>query len=133
MTPYFPTRRPSDLSIEWSTVNGSVPTAVTTPIRGLTVARERSHPDRPAPSSTTQKSSLGCVARTAAMTYSNRFACLGGRVRPAVSSTAAASRLVVVFPALPVTRSEEHTSELQSLMRTSYAVFCLQKKTKETN
>src|SRR3546814_7143111 len=27
-------------------------------------------------------------------------------------------------------RSEEHTSELQSLMRLSYAVFCLQKKTK---
>src|SRR3546814_3202661 len=27
-----------------------------------------------------------------------------------------------------VTRSEEHTSELQSLMRISYAVFCLQKK-----
>src|SRR3546814_10813663 len=27
------------------------------------------------------------------------------------------------------TRSEEHTSELQSLMRNSYAVFCLQKKT----
>src|SRR3546814_7314258 len=26
-------------------------------------------------------------------------------------------------------RSEEHTSELQSLMRTSYAVFCLKKKT----
>src|SRR3546814_2920301 len=29
-------------------------------------------------------------------------------------------------------RSEEHTSELQSLMRTSYAVFCLKKKTKNT-
>src|SRR3546814_2104996 len=28
-----------------------------------------------------------------------------------------------------LTRSEEHTSELQSLMRTSYAVFCLKKKT----
>src|SRR3546814_9390625 len=27
-----------------------------------------------------------------------------------------------------VSRSEEHTSELQSLMRISYAVFCLQKK-----
>src|SRR3546814_3497531 len=27
-----------------------------------------------------------------------------------------------------VMRSEEHTSELQSLMRTSYAVFCLKKK-----
>src|SRR3546814_1877469 len=33
-----------------------------------------------------------------------------------------------------VDRSEEHTSELQSLMRISYAVFCLKKKTqKQTN
>src|SRR3546814_1918567 len=30
-------------------------------------------------------------------------------------------------------RSEEHTSELQSLMRISYAVFCLKKKKKEQN
>src|SRR3546814_6128261 len=30
-------------------------------------------------------------------------------------------------------RSEEHTSELQSLMRISYAVFCLKKKTKKKN
>src|SRR3546814_2270503 len=30
---------------------------------------------------------------------------------------------------LSVLRSEEHTSELQSLMRISYAVFCLKKKT----
>src|SRR3546814_2095903 len=30
-------------------------------------------------------------------------------------------------------RSEEHTSELQSLMRTSYAVFCLKKKTTTDN
>src|SRR3546814_4602302 len=30
-------------------------------------------------------------------------------------------------------RSEEHTSELQSLMRISYAVFCLKKKNKITN
>src|SRR3546814_10638075 len=29
---------------------------------------------------------------------------------------------------LPISRSEEQTSELQSLMRTSYAVFCLKKK-----
>src|SRR3546814_6819058 len=29
-------------------------------------------------------------------------------------------------------RSEEHTSELQSLMRISYAVFCLKKKTETT-
>src|SRR3546814_3751080 len=32
-----------------------------------------------------------------------------------------------IFPYL-TTRSEEHTSELQSLMRISYAVFCLKKK-----
>src|SRR3546814_3177715 len=30
-------------------------------------------------------------------------------------------------------RSEEHTSELQSLMRISYAVFCLKKKTHQEN
>src|SRR3546814_4381482 len=30
-------------------------------------------------------------------------------------------------------RSEEHTSELQSLMRISYAVFCLKKKTQNNN
>src|SRR3546814_2036987 len=34
----------------------------------------------------------------------------------------------VALPGTPV-RSEEHTSELQSLMRISYAVFCLKKKT----
>src|SRR3546814_1252857 len=33
----------------------------------------------------------------------------------------------------PDHRSEEHTSELQSLMRISYAVFCLKKKTHKTN
>src|SRR3546814_8948417 len=34
--------------------------------------------------------------------------------------------------AVAKTRSEEHTSELQSLMRISYAVFCLKKKNKST-
>src|SRR3546814_7549202 len=32
-----------------------------------------------------------------------------------------------------IARSEEHTSELQSLMRISYAVFCLKKKTTNNN
>src|SRR3546814_5490306 len=35
---------------------------------------------------------------------------------------------IVVVSATDVDRSEEHTSELQSLMRISYAVFCLKKK-----
>src|SRR3546814_9024679 len=34
----------------------------------------------------------------------------------------------VMLPSRRTERSEEHTSELQSLMRTSYAVFCLKKK-----
>src|SRR3546814_2580509 len=34
----------------------------------------------------------------------------------------------LLVPALCSNRSEEHTSELQSLMRISYAVFCLKKK-----
>src|SRR3546814_8836170 len=34
---------------------------------------------------------------------------------------------------LALFRSEEHTSELQSLMRISYAVFCLKKKKKKQN
>src|SRR3546814_9001899 len=50
-----------------------------------------------------------------------------------------AACIVYVAPALalvqnltaPRSRSEEHTSELQSLMRISYAVFCLKKKTKQ--
>src|SRR3546814_6785247 len=36
--------------------------------------------------------------------------------------------LALAFALLAVPRSEEHTSELQSLMRISYAVFCLKKK-----
>src|SRR3546814_4894198 len=40
---------------------------------------------------------------------------------------------LIWFGVLTVVRSEEHTSELQSLMRISYAVFCLKKKkTKRT-
>src|SRR3546814_10676784 len=35
--------------------------------------------------------------------------------------------------AVETSRSEEHTSELQSLMRISYAVFCLQKKKTNKN
>src|SRR3546814_6723097 len=47
----------------------------------------------------------------------------------------AQSRVAVLYIDLDrfkvVNRSEEHTSELQSLMRTSYAVFCLKKKKQE--
>src|SRR3546814_5752934 len=49
-----------------------------------------------------------------------------GAVGTATASTVASGDL----GSLCVRRSEEHTSELQSLMRISYAVFCLKKKKK---
>src|SRR3546814_11610669 len=52
----------------------------------------------------------------AAATYGNRLTAL------------AYSRSWMENPVSALTRSDEHTSELQSLMRHSYAVFCLKKK-----
>src|SRR3546814_5419300 len=52
---------------------------------------------------------------------------------PCVASATATCTAVVDLPVPPFSlanRSEEHTSELQSLMRISYAVFCLKKKKK---
>src|SRR3546814_978937 len=45
-----------------------------------------------------------------------------------VRGTLAAALTLGVLEAYGTIRSEEHTSELQSLMRISYAVFCLKKK-----
>src|SRR3546814_4611964 len=45
----------------------------------------------------------------------------------------AAATFVADTDDLPQRRSEEHTSELQSLMRISYAVFCLKKKKKSNH
>src|SRR3546814_6387606 len=57
--------------------------------------------------------------------------------RSAPSTTVVLSLSMITFlarPSMPSvtlsSRSEEHTSELQSLMRISYAVFCLKKKKK---
>src|SRR3546814_9681319 len=49
-------------------------------------------------------------------------------VKPADKDSARDAAVAAVAEA----RSEEHTSELQSLMRISYAVFCLKKKKTET-
>src|SRR3546814_1236059 len=48
----------------------------------------------------------------------------------AAASRAVTPRRIYPFICIPFIRSEEHTSELQSLMRSSYAVFCLKTKTK---
>src|SRR3546814_10831358 len=47
----------------------------------------------------------------------------------AVSTQSSADQLKARLTQTSGMRSEEHTSELQSLMRISYAVFCLKKKT----
>src|SRR3546814_2633340 len=52
--------------------------------------------------------------------------------RLSAQSWANAAAALIIAALLPTaTRSEEHTSELQSLMRISYAVFCLKKKKKK--
>src|SRR3546814_8353149 len=56
-------------------------------------------------------------------------ATLIGTVRLWAVEAESGNRLLLLGPLAiaPVYRSEEHTSELQSLMRISYAVFCLKK------
>src|SRR3546814_8229850 len=52
---------------------------------------------------------------------------LEARFMPELDSLLQASDIISIH------RSEEHTSELQSLMRISYAVFCLKKKNTKTD
>src|SRR3546814_7309331 len=59
--------------------------------------------------------------------FSARLALDGYAEQPAVIQMVLSRQLQAV-PGSDI-RSEEHTSELQSLMRISYAVFCLKKKT----
>src|SRR3546814_6551879 len=51
-----------------------------------------------------------------------------GDLSPETDIEGITSCLFAVMQGMAVQRSEEHTSELQSLMRISYAVFCLKKK-----
>src|SRR3546814_6874143 len=61
--------------------------------------------------------------------YASIQALLDGSLTMQVVIALLAVKAIVWLIALG--RSEEHTSELQSLMRISYAVFCLKKKTAE--
>src|SRR3546814_3922869 len=86
----------------------------------------------PTSSTATTRGTAGCCSLTCRLSW---------RTRPARLSTPAPSgpsppprgRLLREAAGLQQRsgRSEEHTSELQSLMRISYAVFCLKKKKKE--
>src|SRR3546814_10212732 len=67
----------------------------------------------------------------AALVYFRRQDALHGAARWASKAEARAASLAAQEGLL--LRSEEHTSELQSLMRISYAVFCLKKHKKTSN
>src|SRR3546814_10593953 len=66
--------------------------------------------------------------RLAAFRLANRAEFPAFHNAPVASFGSADARLLIVGLAPGLRRSEEHTSELQSLMRISYAVFCLKKK-----
>src|SRR3546814_5312388 len=71
-----------------------------------------------------ERSGVGRRRRAGQRSHRNRDR--GGIVAPHVAEAAVGFRLADK-------RSEEHTSELQSLMRISYAVFCLKKKKTHEN
>src|SRR3546814_9479443 len=82
-------------------------------------------------SSAASTMAAGFARKLSAAGLSQRYAAsaatiLAQTVMPALDSQIA--ELTKLRPAASHDRSEEHTSELQSLMRISYAAFCLKKK-----
>src|SRR3546814_1138403 len=75
------------------------------------------------PASCSQRAEAPCI-RSAGMAVKQSGGAMERNRMRSAADTARRSRPLDVGP-----RSEEHTSELQSLMRHSYAVFCLTKKT----
>src|SRR3546814_2529652 len=101
MTHAFPTRRSSDLHL------------------GVVSLRENDLPG-----------AIALFRRAVAMdpTYAEAGFNLGVGLRGQDDLAGAAAAIDAALEHDPDNRSEEHTSELQSLMRISYAVFCLKKK-----
>src|SRR3546814_10080984 len=83
-------------------------------------------------------SSAWATAGLAAVPFASALAGLSPPWPPGIVALTAVVQLLLLALAYLACRgwsrrSEEHTSELQSLMRISYAVFCLKKKKKYTN
>src|SRR3546814_8954770 len=98
---------------------------------GLAAAAERPHAVPHRPRFTQRQEGQHCMAKTPHLDtirlerakLESRLAAIIEREKEAEAVQRDAGR-----SALLAARSEEHTSELQSLMRNSYAVFCLKKK-----
>src|SRR3546814_2972879 len=113
MTPSFPTRRSSDLRVGGGEQVGGRHGRFAATRAGFGVF------DR-------ITGFFGGVAREQHLRPDRQAQCANaGEQHPASNS------IVAIVHALA--RSEEHTSELQSLMRISYAVFCLKKKKETSN
>src|SRR3546814_4979790 len=112
MTHAFPTRRSSDLAVG----AGVCEIALTNSYYYIRMANGDNAGDR----KVTEHVKLGFPSLTGQGAHINIS---GGGVAANAPNRENAVRL----------RSEEHTSELQSLMRISYAVFCLKKKTQLSN
>src|SRR3546814_7906665 len=107
----------SDLLI-WTRDDTVGATTLPVPFTPTALLCERGTDPGPPPRPT---ASSGCVVTQQEIDFSN-------------GATVADTTKVNHFHALPsFNRSEEHTSELQSLMRISYAVFCLKKKNRKHN
>src|SRR3546814_2732737 len=83
--------------------------------RGLPLRRKRSAEPRPTRSRRWIAGSESCIRDA----------------RPRTAGSDESTSDEAASPPARIRRSEEHTSELQSLMRISYAVFCLKKKKKQ--
>src|SRR3546814_2054229 len=70
---------------------------------------------------------MAAITPTAIIATGAIMACAASAM--ATASIADMTGAITAAGTMAPRRSEEHTSELQSLMRISYAVFCLQKKT----
>src|SRR3546814_1756873 len=76
------------------------------------------------PSSTTSRDQCQCATYISAEVTRLACVCITPLGRPVVPPV---KKIVAISSPPRIARSEEHTSELQSLMRISYAVFCLKK------
>src|SRR3546814_10063478 len=76
---------------------------------------------------------VGVLQRRVSAIPTSRICCAISSARRAWYGTGSGAPTSIRMPSPAKSRSEEHTSELQSLMRNSYAVFCLKKKKTQKN
>src|SRR3546814_2665915 len=113
MTPPFPTRRSSDLACEQGQDDGDA---------GESDRAHRRRPPHP-------RHGRQAVSASSSSQLGSLLPRVRRKVQRSVVGTASLSEPAITLPSASrvtaLIRSEEHTSELQSLMRISYADFCL--------